>query len=121
MAPHGKDYYLAPAYPMLPAAGDFAVEWRLGGPAARPWGLRLARAAILILVAAGGAVFAPLALPLLSPEAHAAYQQRLGIAPEKTEVAQGLGTRGHMAPMRMVQAVLTATFICAQFPAPSAP
>jgi hypothetical protein len=87
MALHGKDYYLAPAYPMLLAAGAVAVEGWLGGTAPSRRGLRWARAAIVAAVTIAGAAFAPIALPLLSPAEMVAYQQRLGIAPEKTEVA----------------------------------
>ncbi len=83
---HAKDYYLAPIYPMLFAAGGAAFEG---------WTSALARArarlgvqvALLLSVMVPGAVIAPLALPILEPAAYVAYQQRLGVAPEKTEVA----------------------------------
>jgi hypothetical protein len=71
----GKDYYLAPAYPMLIAAGAVAIEQGLAGLS---WGRR-ARGAILVLVAIGGIALAPIALPVLSPTRHAAYAQTMGI------------------------------------------
>ena len=83
---HAKDYYLAPAYPMLLAAGGVAVEmWtaRLASHRIRA----VARIGIAGWLAVPGAIFAPIALPLLSPADHVAYQERLGLAPPKTEVA----------------------------------
>jgi len=85
MLMHGKSYYLAPIYPMLLAAGGAATEGWTEAAASR-WRPVL-RAAVIVVVAMLGAITAPLALPLLSPEHHVAYQQRLGIAPSKTEVA----------------------------------
>jgi hypothetical protein len=81
----GKNYYLAPMYPMLFAAGAVALEsglarWR--PTAGRAW----PRAALVVVVAAGGLLIAPLALPLLSPERYVAYESALGITPPKTEV-----------------------------------
>jgi hypothetical protein len=85
MALHAKSYYLAPAYPMLLAAGGAAIEgwtaligirWR-----------RVTRWAIASAVVILGAVTAPLALPVLSPEQHVAHTERLGLEMSKTEVA----------------------------------
>src|SRR6184192_2507527 len=59
---HGKNYYLAPAYPMLFAAGGVAFE---GIFALR---FRWLKPAIAFLVVASAAVFAPVVLPILSPE-----------------------------------------------------
>lgn len=86
MALHAKDYYLAAIYPMLFAAGGAAFE---------SWISALARArvrlpvqvALLLIIMVPGAVIAPLALPILQPPDYISYQQRLGVAPEKTEVA----------------------------------
>lgn len=84
MALKGKSYYLAPAYPMLLAAG--AVSW--GRFVAGPGRLRrIARVAVPGIVIAAGATFAPMFLPVLSPERFVAYQSRLGMHPGKTEVA----------------------------------
>ncbi len=82
----GKNYYLAPAYPMLFAAGATWLDaglarWR--ATAGRSW----PKAAIAALVLGAGAATAPLTLPILSPEKYIAYEQALGFAPPKTEVA----------------------------------
>lgn len=87
----GKNYYLAPIYPMLFAAGGVALEsalqrWRL--TRGRPW----PRAAVLAVIAIAGATTAPMAAPLLSPEKYVAYEQALGFAPPRTEV-------GHRGPL----------------------
>ncbi|HKS71819.1 MAG TPA: glycosyltransferase family 39 protein, partial [Terriglobales bacterium] len=85
MALHGKDYYLSGAYPMLLAGGAVALEgWLNHGRVTR--GRFLPKAAIVAVVAALGAVIAPLALPLLSPAGYVAYEDRLHIRPSKTEV-----------------------------------
>jgi len=81
----GKSYYLAPAYPMLLAAGAVAFDmWleRRAWAGARLW----PRAAVLAIVALAGALTAPLVLPILGPERFLAYQDRLGVGPSKTEV-----------------------------------
>lgn len=81
---HGKNYYLSPAYPMLLAGGAVAIEGWLDRRVAhaRLW----PKAAIAGVIAICGAVIAPLALPLLSPEGYVAYEQKLHIKPSKTEV-----------------------------------
>jgi hypothetical protein len=83
---HAKDYYLAPAYPMLLAAGGVAIEiWSARIPS---FNLRAAaRSTIMGLLFLSGAVLAPIALPVLSPANLVAYQETLGLAPPKTEVA----------------------------------
>ena len=78
MALEGKNYYMAPAYPMLFAAGAVWWERRLtGGPA------RIAAAA---LIAITGVLLAPLTLPVLPVDALIKYQDMIGIHPPKTEV-----------------------------------
>jgi 4-amino-4-deoxy-L-arabinose transferase-like glycosyltransferase len=75
-----KDYYVAPIYPMLFAAG---AVWLFSGARVRSacgW-------AMLAVVIAGGAIAAPLALPLLPPERYLAYQRALGVKPPRTEVS----------------------------------
>jgi hypothetical protein len=94
MALHGKDYYLAPAYPMLLAAGATAFEgWtsRLRRTAAR----KALRVAVPAVVVAAGALTAPLVLPLLDPPEFVAYARRLGASPEKTEV-------NHVGPLPQI-------------------
>jgi 4-amino-4-deoxy-L-arabinose transferase-like glycosyltransferase len=56
-----KDYYLAPAFPMIWAAGSVQLErlFRKG----RPW---LVRPAIIGVLLIGGAALAPLSIPVLS-------------------------------------------------------
>jgi hypothetical protein len=44
------------------------------------------KAAIISVIAVSGALVAPLALPLLSPEDYVAYEEKLHVKPAKTEV-----------------------------------
>ncbi|MBI4585948.1 MAG: glycosyltransferase family 39 protein [Planctomycetes bacterium] len=76
----GRVYYLAPAYPMLLAAGAAALEAWFCRP-----GWSYLRPAYLILLALGGAVTAPMALPILPPETYIAYSRALGLAPPRIE------------------------------------
>lgn len=81
-----KNYYLAPIYPMLLAAGAAAVEEGLGRwsiTRGRLW----PRVAVALTIVCAAAVVAPLALPLLPPERYVAYEKALGFTPPKTEVA----------------------------------
>lgn len=77
MVLHAKDYYLAPIYPMLFAAG--AVFWER-----RRRGLRVAVPIVLILALVPAL---PILLPILPPENIAPYMAKLGMSPDKTEVA----------------------------------
>ena len=82
---HGKDYYLAPAYPMLFAGGAVAIEGGLGRSrvtAGKHW----PEAAIATIVVASGAFLAPAVTPLLSPQGQVAYRQRFHIEDQKAEV-----------------------------------
>jgi hypothetical protein len=86
MVMKAKDYYLAPAYPPLIAAGGVVVADLLERrrlTRGRLW----PRVVVAGWVLATGAVIAPLALPLLSPAGYVAYERRLGVTPPKTEVA----------------------------------
>jgi len=86
MALKGKDYYLAPAYPMLLAAGGTAIEgWTSALSSLRT--RRIVRGLAAGTVALAGAVFVPQALPILPPQRYVAYEEALGIHPTKTEVA----------------------------------
>ena len=71
-----KDYYLAPIYPMLFAAGAVLVTKK-----------RIATIAVAALIVIGGFIAAPLALPVLPPEQYLAYQRRLGVEPQAAEVS----------------------------------
>src|SRR5262249_53476356 len=76
-----KPYYLSPAYPMLFAAGAVALE---------AWSrTRIAlRRAVVAVVASGGLLVAPLAIPILPTETFIAYQRGLGVAPAAAERTQ---------------------------------
>jgi|HubBroStandDraft_3_1064219.scaffolds.fasta_scaffold19146_2 hypothetical protein len=79
---HAKDYYLAPIYPMLFAAGGVAWErWT----AARA-GLRRVRVALPAAVLALGLVALPLVVPLLPVERIGPYMTALGMKMTRTEV-----------------------------------
>jgi hypothetical protein len=87
----GKNYYLAPIYPMLLAAGGVVLEaaiQRFRLTRDRRW----PEAAVLALIVVAAAIIAPLALPILPPARYVAYEQALGIAPPRTEV-------GHRGPL----------------------
>jgi dolichyl-phosphate-mannose-protein mannosyltransferase len=82
---HAKNYYLAPIYPMLFAAGAVAIEGSLARSrwsAGRLW----PKAAIAALVFLVAAPFVPAILPFLPPERLLAYQHRFGVSDSKTEV-----------------------------------
>jgi len=91
MALKGKHYYLAPAYPMLFAAGGVFWERLLK----RPWW----RAALPSALALAGAALAPLVLPVLSPGNFLRYQDALGISPPKTEVGHAGKLPQHFGDM----------------------
>jgi hypothetical protein len=81
-----KNYYLAPIYPMLFAAGAVGLEAGLQRwPATR--GKRWPGLAVSAAIVIAGLALAPLALPLLSPEGYVAYEKAIGLSPPKTEVA----------------------------------
>lgn len=74
----GKDYYSAPAYPMLLAAGAVALEHLFRN---RRW---LKQAALAVLVI-GTAPFLPMGIPILPLQAYIRYQDILGFRPPATE------------------------------------
>ena len=77
VAGHGKDYYLAPAYPPLFALGAVAYERAVRNIVARV----AYPAAALALTA----VVAPVALPILPPPALVVYQRALHLTPQQQE------------------------------------
>ena len=77
IASHGKDYYLAAAYPPLFALGAVAFERAVRRAAVR--------AAYLAAAVAFSAIAGPVALPILPPPALITYMQRLHLAPAQTE------------------------------------
>ena len=83
---HGKSYYLAPAYPMLFAAGGVAVEHVFANR------LKWCKPGLLVLTLAVGAVLAPLAVPILPPGKLIAYMRAIGLQLPRTETS-------HTAPL----------------------
>ncbi|PYV59340.1 MAG: hypothetical protein DMG90_12190 [Acidobacteria bacterium] len=69
---HGKNYYLAPIYPMLLASGAIAIESAFAPP-------RLAwlKPAIVVLLLVVGIYLAPIVIPVLSPDRFIAYMRTL--------------------------------------------
>lgn len=72
-----KDYYVAPMYPVLFAAG--AIFFAERGRVLR-WGA-------FAIVIGGCLISLPLATPILPPPRYIAYQRALGIKPQATEVS----------------------------------
>ena len=77
----GKDYYLAPIYPMLYAAGGVLWE-KLTEPRPR---LRWLRVALPVVVFVPGLAAVPLVLPVLPPARIVPYMEGLGIKPTQME------------------------------------
>jgi 4-amino-4-deoxy-L-arabinose transferase-like glycosyltransferase len=84
---HGKNYYLAPVYPMLLAAGAVVIESTIEGKAAdgaarqglktgRNWRVWL-KPAIVVVLLVGGAHLAPVVVPILPPDEFIAYMKYL--------------------------------------------
>jgi len=74
---HGKNYYLAPVYPMLLASGAVVIEsaiHRAGNVSPHWQGLKLA---IVLVLLASGAHLAPVVVPVLSPDGFLAYTKYL--------------------------------------------
>jgi hypothetical protein len=78
---HGKSYYLAPAYPMLFAAGGIAIE--------RGFAVRVTwlKPVLLATMLVAGALFAPVIVPILSPDRLVAYMQAIHFEPPRTETS----------------------------------
>jgi 4-amino-4-deoxy-L-arabinose transferase-like glycosyltransferase len=84
---HGKNYYLAPVYPMLLAAGAVVIESAINGrriegretaslQTGRSLGAWL-KPAIVVVLLASGAHLAPVVVPVLSPDKFIAYMKYL--------------------------------------------
>lgn len=69
---HGKVYYLAPIYPMLLAAGAVILESALHQPR-----LLWLKPAIAVVLVAAGAYFAPIVVPIFSPDKFLTYAKTL--------------------------------------------
>jgi len=89
---HGKAYYLAPAYPMLFAAGGVAYE-RLSVRGGWRW-LRPAMGGLITLV---GIVVMPLAVPMLSPESVVRYAAAIGVEVPQEERLRRVALAQHFA------------------------
>jgi hypothetical protein len=79
---HGKDYYLAPIYPMMFAAGG--VFWELTTLTHQK--LRWLKVALPAAVFALGVVAVPLNIPILPVDKIVPYMNALGIKMSRTEV-----------------------------------
>ncbi|MGB6387677.1 MAG: glycosyltransferase family 39 protein [Terriglobales bacterium] len=80
MALHGKDYYLAPIYPMLFAAGGAFWEKFIAAHSRLRW-MKVA----LLLVTILGVIVIPIILPILPPDRIVPYMQALGVGVSRTE------------------------------------
>jgi len=79
-----KNYYVAPIYPILFAAGAIGLERVAAGRRIGAW-TRNAYVALVIFV---GALLMPFSVPLLSPENFLRYQNALGLKPPEIEHQQ---------------------------------
>jgi hypothetical protein len=79
---HGKDYYLAPIYPMLFAAGGVFWEITVAARARTRWLKVALPVAVLVL----GVIAIPLNIPILPVEKIVPYMNALGIKMSRTEV-----------------------------------
>ena len=86
---HGKSYYLAPAYPMLFAAGGVAVERIFANR------LKWFKSGLLALILATGVLLAPLVVPILPPSKLVAYMRAIGLQLPRTETS-------HTAPLPQI-------------------
>jgi Dolichyl-phosphate-mannose-protein mannosyltransferase len=88
---HGKNYYSAPAYPMVLAAGAVATERLLNakGFEARPLLRRGLETVAVIWVISGALPLLPVVLPILPVKSYLKYQERLPIEVPRSE-------HGHM-------------------------
>src|ERR1700693_4209629 len=75
MALHGKDYYLAPIYLMLFAAGGVFWETFIAAHARWRW-MKVALPAMVLVL---GVVVAPVVIPVLPPERVESYMKGLGL------------------------------------------
>src|ERR1700704_440462 len=74
---HGKNYYLAPIYPMLLAAGAVMIESTITHlETAHPRASWL-KPAVVVMLLASGAHLTPVVVPVLSPDGFIAYMKYL--------------------------------------------
>jgi len=77
---HGKDYYLAPAYPMLFAAGSVICQQWLAR-SGQGW----LKPAFVVLLVAPFLLFLPILAPVLSVERYLAFQKAIHYSPPVSE------------------------------------
>jgi Dolichyl-phosphate-mannose-protein mannosyltransferase len=83
---HGKDYYSAPAYPILLAAGAVFADHLLSTSAERPSKWRAALKPVCFAwLAAGVSLILPLVLPVLPLEAFMRYKSHFPVEGKPTE------------------------------------
>jgi hypothetical protein len=87
---HGKDYYSAPAYPIVLAGGAVLTESLLAARwiAARRWLQAGLQGAVIVWLVAILLALLPLVLPVLPIEELARFQARIGFEPPRTERSQ---------------------------------
>lgn len=78
----GKNYYLAPIYPLYLAAGSVVIDEAIDR-LRRGW--RWLKPAIATLSLAGGAVFVPLVVPILPIEQFVSYMNKLPVKVPRSE------------------------------------
>jgi hypothetical protein len=88
---HGKNYYSAPVYPIVLAAGGVIAERLLAAPSfdGRPCLKRTLQATMFLWLIAGIAPLLPVTLPVLPVETYLRYQEHLPIEVPRSE-------HGHM-------------------------
>ena len=74
---HGKNYYLAPVYPMLLASGAVVIESAIHRSANAGPHRRWLKLVIALVLLASGAHLTPVVVPVLSPDGFLAYTKYL--------------------------------------------
>jgi hypothetical protein len=93
MTLHAKDYYLAPIYPMLFAAGGVFWESFLAAHAKWRW-MKLALPALVLVL---GVLAVPFVIPVLPPERVGPYMEAFGLKLPKTETHMSARSRNTSA------------------------
>jgi Dolichyl-phosphate-mannose-protein mannosyltransferase len=90
---HAKDYYLAPIYPMLFAAGGVFWQKFIAAHSRLGW----VKVALPLALAFVGVIAFPLVLPILAPDRIVPYMQALGIGVSRTETHMSSTLPQHFA------------------------
>jgi 4-amino-4-deoxy-L-arabinose transferase-like glycosyltransferase len=93
MVLHGKDYYLAPIYPMLFAAGGVFWQKFIQSHSRLRW-VKVALPVVLVVL---GVVAVPLVLPVLPPDQVGPYMSALGVGVSRTETHMSSTLPQHFA------------------------